>query len=276
MKIDPVSQDVILELSGLALIKVSGADTITFLNNQFTNDINKLGENDWQFNGYCTAKGRLIAVMRLFTVKDVIYLIMPKSITEILLRRLQIYVFRAKVSFELLDCHAYAYLGTASQPVADHKPDIKQFKQIDGGFILNISEQQQRYLQFCHKPIKQVNGLIDGNCADIHWRLSEINESIPTVFADSLEKFIPQHVNLDQIGGVSFKKGCFPGQEVVARLHYLGKSKQSMRKMNLISDNKLNPGDSQPHPQTQKALTIVDAVLINDHSYSCLAVGQFE
>ena len=96
------------------------------------------------------------------------------------------------------------------------------------------------------------------------------------IFPSSLEKFIPQHVSLDQINGISFKKGCFPGQEIVARLHYLGKSKQSMQKMNLISDKKFSAGDSVMHPDTQKPLTIVDSVQIDDQHFTCLVVGQFE
>ncbi len=276
MKIDPNQQNSVLELSELTLIKVSGSDALTFLNNQFTNDINHLGENDWQFNGYCTAKGRLIAIMRLFRKDDDIYLIVPKSIAETLLQRLQIYVFRAKVNFEQLGQHIYAYLGTESQQINDPMTTTGQFRQTDYGFLINVSESEQRYLQFSDKKMNQTYNFVDGELADLYWRLSEINESIPTVFVSSLEKFIPQHVNLDLIGGVSFKKGCFPGQEVVARLHYLGKSKQSMRKMTLTSANQLNPGDSQSNPETQKPLTIVDAVQISNHNHSCLVVGQFE
>ncbi len=274
MNIDPNQANMTLELSELALVKVGGKDAAEFLNNQFTNDINDLMENHWQFNGYCTAKGRLIAVMRLFKFADNFYIIIPESTAQILVQRLKIYVFRSKVSFEILDMSFYAYLGTYTAAEVATKPEPQEFTPINDGFMLNLSAQNERYLCIKDKKIEHADNLISGEIADSYWRLTEINAFIPTIFPETIEKFIPQHVNLDQINGVSFKKGCFPGQEIVARLHYLGKSKQSMQKMDLVSETEINAGDSISHPQTQKPLTIVDAVKIDNHTYQSLVVGQ--
>ena len=276
MKTDSQQQNLILKLTQLTLVKATGEDAIKFLNDQFTNDINTLESNGWQFNGYCSAKGRLIAIMRLFNVDNALYMIVPKSTAENLISRLQIYVFRAKVKFELLDDAIVGLLGSEACKQIETKPGEHQFATTENGFILNLSKTSQRYLLITNQQNDLSDDVIDGEVADMHWRLADINDGIPTVYAQTIEKFIPQHVNLDQIDGVSFKKGCFPGQEIVARLHYLGKSKQTMQQLSLNSEIQLAAGDKISHPQTQKPLTIVDAVETSNQNFECLAVGQFE
>ena len=276
MSTNSEQQNLTLELTTLTLVKATGEDAIKFLNDQFTNDINALEPNDWQFNGYCSAKGRLIAIMRLFIADDAIYIIIPKSIAENLINRLNVYVFRAKVKIEMLDDLIVGLLGSPASEQMAIKPQQHQYIVTENGFILNLSFGSQRYLLITNQKTDLSTDLLSGEAADKHWRLAEINDGVPTVYAETIEKFIPQHVNLDKINGVSFKKGCFPGQEIVARLHYLGKSKQTMQQLHLNSESQLVAGDTLTHPQTNKPLTIVDAVETTDQHFQCLAVGQFE
>jgi len=266
-----------LQLSHMCVIKVSGCDAISFLNDQFTNDITALETNRWQFNGYCSSKGRLIAIMRLFVNDDCVYILVPESLCETLIKRLQIYVFRAKVKFEILDGHSvYCLMGTDS--INDlGEIQTQQFKTDENGFIVNISNHSNRYLAIVNSE-DALAGLeiIPSEESQKLWRLSEINEMVANIDAQTSELFIPQHVHLDKLGGISFNKGCFPGQEVVARLHYLGKAKQTMRHIKIDSSTEIVPGQTLNHADYKKALKIVDAVRTDNQTYECLAVGQFD
>ena len=268
---------VALELTYLNLIKISGRDAISFLNDQFTNDITALETNRWQYNGYCSAKGRLIAFMRLFTADDCIYIVMPASMASTLIQRLQVYVFRAKVNFEILnEIPVYCLMGDTIKAMTGER-QTQAVKSVNGGFLLNISEKSDRYLMVNKVP-DNLSGVsvVSGDEAKQFWRLSEIQAAIPNIDTQISELFIPQHISLDKLHAISFQKGCFPGQEVVARLHYLGKAKQTMKQLQIHSVSAVNPGDTITHTSAKKPVKIVDAIETGQAMYDCLAVGQFD
>ena len=277
MNIDLNHSEIGHQLNYLNVIKISGRDAISFLNDQFTNDITALESGKWQFNGYCTSKGRLIALFRLFVSDDCVYIVLPQGLSQQVVKRLQIYVFRAKVKFEtLVDYSVYCLPGVEAENIMGEIP-AQTFKHNENGFILNISIQADRYLAILY-PSDTLSHLdvISQKTSEQLWRLSEIRDGIPNIDIETSEMFIPQHVNLDNLNGISFKKGCFPGQEVVARLHYLGKAKQTMRHIKIESTVPIKPAETFNHPDYKKALKIVDAVQTHDECIECLAVGQFE
>ena len=277
MNIDLNQSKIALELSYLNVIKISGRDAISFLNDQFTNDITSLERKQWQFNGYCSSKGRLIAIMRLFVDDDCVYFILPKQLATEIIKRLQVYVFRAKVKFETLtDYKIYCLLG---QDAKDYFGNLNalEFKSEGNGFLLNISIQSSRYLAIL-KSSDALAGLeiLPSQKSEQFWRLSEIKAGVPNIDVQTSELFIPQHVNLDKLNAISFQKGCFPGQEVVARLHYLGKAKQTMNYFKLDSSEPIVPGETRNFPDHKKALKIVDAIQTHENRFEGLAVGQFD
>lgn len=277
MDCDLNNRNIALELNYLNIVRISGRDAERFLNDQLTNDIDALEANRWQFTGYCTSKGRLIAVMRLFVSDDCVYIILPGSLSEAVIQRLQIYVFRAKVSFEILAGYRmFCLIGSDAVNRMGQIP-AHEFHSDDNGIVLNISAALHRYLAIV-KSADAVKGLERVSLIEsqLLWRLAEIREMVPNIDVQTSELFIPQHVNLDRLNGVSFSKGCFPGQEVVARLHYLGKSKQVMKHIRIDSDQPLLPGQTLNHADFPKALKIVDAVQTHPQTYECLAVGQFD
>lgn len=277
MDSDLNNRNIALELNYLNVVRISGRDAERFLNDQFTNDIDALEPNRWQFTGYCTSKGRLIALMRLFVSDDGVYIILPGSLSDAVIQRLQIYVFRAKVSFEILAGYRmFCLIGSDAVNRMGRIP-AHEFHSDDNGIVLNISAALHRYLAIV-KSADAVKGLERVSLIDsqLLWRLAEIREMVPNIDVQTSELFIPQHVNLDRLNGVSFSKGCFPGQEVVARLHYLGKSKQVMKHIRIDSDQPLLPGQTLNHADFPKALKIVDAVQTHAQTYECLAVGQFD
>ena len=277
MNIDLNQRKIALELSYLNVIKVSGRDAISFLNDQFTNDITSLEHNQWQFNGYCSSKGRLIAIMRLFVDADCVYIVLPKQLADAIIKRLQVYVFRAKVKFETLaDHNIYGLIGEDAKNCFGELQTL-EVKSDDNGFVLNTSMQPNRYLVILKSAdaLTELEVLSESKSEQL-WRLSEIRQLIPNINVLTSEQFIPQHINLDKLDGVSFKKGCFPGQEVVARLHYLGKAKQTMKHLEIESVDDVVAGETLTHPDYKKALKIVDAVRTEENKFECLAVGQFD
>ncbi len=202
-------------LPQLSIIEVSGEDAAGFLQNLLTNDVNQLNDNQAQLSGFCNPKGRLLALFWLVrTQHDRFFAILPNSVADILLKRLSMFVLRSKV---VINDVSEQYVAFGLFPQTSH--DLKTVK-LSAHFAaeLMIVEQVEAE-QFTSEQLNKNWQL----CPAEWWDRLNIKAGIPTVFAETSEAFTPQQINLDLIDGVSFKKGCYPGQEVVARLHYLGK-----------------------------------------------------
>ena len=204
-------------LPQLGIVQVSGEEAESFLQNLLTNDVAAIELNQAQLSGFCNAKGRLFALFLLIRRSEAYQIILPKSMCSLLQQRLTMYKLRSKITItDESDNLICVGLTTPKQnqlanpQLVQHPSDSTRFLSIcDHTNIENlISEFKQQNSQLAPQKI---------------WELLDIQKGIPTIWPESKEKFTPQQVNLDLIGGVSFSKGCYPGQEVVARLHYLGK-----------------------------------------------------
>ncbi len=209
-------------LPQLGILQVAGKDAGSFLQNLLTNDVAALALEQAQLNGLCNAKGRLLAIFLLIRQEEGFQIIAPKSMCELIQQRLTMYVLRSQVTIsnenDTLFCIAWhtnqqSLLNTIQKIV--HPNDDNSFLSI---FNLTntekiISEFQQHDLALAPQNI---------------WEQGDIEVGQAMIWPESTEKFTPQQVNLDLIGGVSFSKGCYPGQEIVARMHYLGKASRRL------------------------------------------------
>jgi hypothetical protein len=227
-------------LDELGVIEVSGADAMSFLQAQLTNDTKGLDSSRVQFNGYCTAKGRLLAVFEQWREGDVICLQLPREILAPVMKKLSMFVLRAKARLEdastrwttqaligpgaaQLLSQALGQAPAAGQSLCDGALRVTRLP--DGGsarerFVLRAPAAQAERLQSVLAAARRVDG-------GVFW-WSQIDAARPTVVAATQEAFVPQMINLEVLGGVNFKKGCYPGQEVVARSQYLGKLRRRM------------------------------------------------
>ncbi|HEY9197823.1 MAG TPA: folate-binding protein YgfZ [Gammaproteobacteria bacterium] len=278
---------VFADLSQRGVLAVRGQDAEAFLQGQFTNDVLHLDAGHSQLNGYCSAKGRLLANFRLWREADAILLSMPRVMLETVTKRLQMFVLRSAVSFEDMSerrvrlgvsgSHAEAELGglIAGVPVAaDEVMHSGEYT------VLRLPGLQPRFE--VHGPLAAMRKLWDvlnvrgapiGTAA---WELLDILAGIPAILPETADAFVPQMVNYQIIGGVNFKKGCYPGQEVVARMQYLGKLKRQMYLARVDSPDAPRPGDdvySADDPE-QSAGKIVNAQPHPDGGYQLLAVVQ--
>lgn len=232
-------ENFIAPLTDLGLIALSGHDAIGFLHKQITSDVEKLDPASIRLAGYCTPKGRLLATFLMWKESGQIMLQLPRTILPPVQKRLHMFVLRARV--ELADVsEQYVMLGLAGNAAAQvlqqwfpHLP-ARAYTRIanDNGTLMRLADSRRtpRYQWIVNTgqavaawPALTRKLTAVGTYA---WRLSNIYAGVPTITQPTQERFVPQMVNFELIGGVDFKKGCYPGQEVVARSQYLGRIKR--------------------------------------------------
>lgn len=225
-------------ISELGLIAVSGADAASFLHSQLTSDVEHLGIDQARLAGYCTPKGRLQATFLIWRDAETVFLQLPRELQPALQKRLSMFVMRAKAKLADAGELVVLGLGGAAAPAAlrahfDALP-AAPYGKLDSplGTLVRVADAfgAPRYewlttpeTAVAVLPALRATLALGGNQA---WQMSAIHAGVPQVTARTQEQFVPQMVNLELLGGVNFKKGCYPGQEIVARSQYLGKLKR--------------------------------------------------
>jgi len=191
-------------LNNRSLIKLSGEDSGNFLQSQLSNDIRKIKGKEIQINAYCQHQGKVIAIIWIFKKDEAYYLSIPNDLKEQVLSKLNMFKFMSRVEIEDFSEKVYQY-GLIKED------NDKSFKINKNLALLTTREIFTDYQD------------------SSRWEAACIKESLPEIYLNMSEKHIPQALNLDihEIG-LSFTKGCYPGQEVVARMHYLGKPKRRL------------------------------------------------
>ena len=208
-------------LENRALLKVSGSDSESFLQAQLSNDIEQLDNSSIQLNAYCQHQGKILALFWVIRSADSFLLSFPLDLLDIIKSRLQMFVIMADVNIQDITLE-YSQIGSIDESY-------------NNSFAINdklslIIVNPKDITQFDIKPVE-------------FWHKACIDSNLPEISLITSEKLVPQMLNLDinEIG-VNFSKGCYPGQEVVARLHYLGSVKR--RLFAFESDSEINVGDT--------------------------------
>lgn len=240
-------ESALIDLSSLSCFQISGSDSASFLQGQLTNNVNELANNQGQLTSYCTPKGRMLAILYLIKLDldDEYLAILPKEIADSVISRLQMFILRSKV--EINPVTDKAVVGVAAIPKNELETILGQdipdedyhLSHYQNNVCLKIPGSMDRYL-YIGQPPKTGDAKV---YSDAYWQWLDINSGIPSLTKATQEAFVPQMANMELIDGVSFSKGCYPGQEVVARLHYLGNANRRMFKFECDSEQALNPGD---------------------------------
>ncbi len=273
------------DLSQLGVIAFRGDDTASFLQGQLTNDVRGLHADGAQWNGYCSPKGRLLGNFLMWRQGEDYCLQLSGDILPGVLKRLSMFILRAKVqgrdasdeSVRLVVAGPQAQ--TAVEAAMGAVPDTAM-RTVSGeaGQVIRVGDD------------KFVLSIVPGRAAAVWqslrqsavpagapaWDWLRLNAGIPMIVAATQEQFVPQMVNLEVIGGVSFQKGCYPGQEIVARSQYLGKLKRRMFLAHV--DAEAAPGDSLYSADIagQATGTVVNAAPAPAGGFDVLAVAQVE
>jgi tRNA-modifying protein YgfZ len=226
-----------IQLDKLVYLRAHGADTDAFLQGQLSNDLRQLVAERAQLSSYNSAKGRMLAVLHLLRDAEGVTLEVHRDVADALLRRLRMFVLRARVTIEpatdraaigLLGADAPARLAALQLPTPD-APLAMACDTARGIGVMRRLGTQPRYS--LHGSVEAIDGLrtqLGPAQAYAPWRRADIEAGVPVVYAATSDRFVPQMANLDRLGGISFDKGCYTGQEIVARLHYLGQLKRRM------------------------------------------------
>jgi folate-binding protein YgfZ len=280
----------LMDLSALGLIAVSGSAAASFLQGQLTSDVVGLALDSSRLAGHCSPKGRMLASFRIFKLDDTIYLQLPSTVVQPAVHRLRMYLLRTEATIgdasDRLasvgiagDC-APSLLATCLDAVPEQDNHLTR-----GGEITTIRIPGTIPRFEILGPPASLEGLWDVLAAKAtvvngdYWALLDIRAGIPNLYPQTSDAFVPQMANLQLLDGVSFKKGCYTGQEVVARMQYLGRLKRRMYRARISSDQPPSPGDALHCPSSsseQSTGRVVDARVNRDGEYELLTVVEIE
>lgn len=281
-------ENFICDAEPLGLVLVSGSDARDFLQNQVSSDIGLLDESRLQLSSYSTPKGRMVGIFRIVQVSNGYLLLTVKSMVLPLLERL----FRFIVQSDVQLADASDYFARVALVTDDRELLRDDFLPREPGAVLQTDSmismqleplgEQRRFLVLCLNGAGVV-ALWGQFAAHLQvagfrsWRLGEIRAGIPVIHPQTQEAFVLQMTNLGVLDGVSFKKGCYPGQEIVARMQYLGKLKRRMYLAELETPQLPQPGDElvvEGKPQADGSGMVVDAEFDSEGLCHCLYVAQ--
>ena len=203
----------------LGVLRVGGADAAHFLQGQLTNDVQLLDDGRTQLAGYNTPQGRVIALLRLHKADDAIYALLPADLLERVCTLLRRFVLRSRVDLQVAVDLQVGWTASTSGLPSTASTHLLAFDYAPGRRVIAAPTETWRATSGLALASAQPHGLDE-------WLAADIRDGQPQVFAAASEAFIPQMLNLDLVGGISFSKGCYTGQEIVARTQNLGRIKR--------------------------------------------------
>jgi folate-binding protein YgfZ len=230
-------------LLSLGLVSISGSDAVDFINGQFTTDCTQLSAEHSQLSGWCDPKGRILFLFVLYRIGDCVFVIIPKAHIPKFQSRLKMYILRADVVVEDAS-NARSIVGIiGEQAPQDYAlAGLQQpwgTMQFEDRAVIRYGFGRSRYLVVESEAhcVDRWESLAQHSVGEDVWTALDAYAGFPRLDEFSQNQFLPQQLNLDQIEGVSFSKGCYPGQEIIARLKYRGEVKKRLRSFSHNSPN---------------------------------------
>jgi tRNA-modifying protein YgfZ len=278
-----------VELDDLGAVRVTGSDAVRFLQGQLSNDLGRVSAERSALAGLHNPQGRAIALLRIVQLAaDDFLALLPRELAESVAGRLSKYVLRAKVKVTD-DSQSWRITGVVAcglghdmpAPLAGYPSGTGEQRRLAGRMAICVGEQPARWLLIApaaaahagETAAPQDEALPHSVPARREvWRQLDIISGLPQVYAATSEEFVAQMLNLDLLGAIAFDKGCYTGQEVIARAHYRGRVKRRLQRFRSRGPLDLKPGDSGELPDG-RAFTVVDAVRLGDGRCEFLAVA---
>lgn len=236
-------------LSDHRLVVLSGRDAHAFAQAQFMNDVDALADGQWQWNGWLTPKGRVVALFALLRLDaETIWLLLADADPALFAAALNRFVFRSKITIEVPE---YKHIHAQ-----ESEPDLARGKAIarleDGSVELDLGTAAGPRRIHVGGPAAHEDARLRAR-----WRHFDLCHGLPRLDIDQIEQWTPQHLSLERLRAFSVKKGCYPGQEIVARTHFLGKAKRGLMRIEadapLASGQTLQSGDATVGPLVSAA-----------------------
>ncbi len=282
--------EILADLSTLGLISVRGSAAASFLQGQVTSDTREISHERSQLSAVCNPKGRMLANFRIVRRDEAHYLVIPRTMLGTVLKRLRLFVLRADAKLDdatdelvLIGLQGSVTAQKAQELLGELPTTVDQVAQVRRVSVVRLGGVPDRLMVMAPpaeartlwNALAEVATPVSGQA----WALTDILAGVPTIQPQTAEAFLPQMVNFQAVGGVSFTKGCYTGQEVVARTQYLGKLKRRMYRARVHSDDAPNPGDELFAPNCESGQGAGRVVSEHPHpegGFELLAVIQID
>ncbi len=278
---------VMTDLSQRSYITAHGPDAEKFLQGQLTNDISAVTAERAQLSAYCSPKGRVLALLHILRRNEDYLLWLPAALREPTHTRLRKFILMSKVTLDASDdLIAMGYAHPRDDQalralVGDLPGQAHDVARLGDYTVVRLPGTQPRFEIIGSPPaLQDLWHKLNVNAAPVGpgpWELLDILGGIPEVYPETVDAFVPQMLNLDLLDGINLKKGCYTGQEVVARMHYLGKLKRRMVRLSCATDHLPPPGAplySPAHRPDESVGTVIRAQPSPDEQAALLAVIQ--
>lgn len=268
-----------VDLSQNSILRIAGPDAKSFLQGQLTCDINALSPTQAQLGAICTNKGRVLSVVTVVqaTSEALYYLILPNNNHPPLLAQLKQFGHFSKVTIEL-DTHWQTHLGMtrhdAMPPFQSEQPNY-HVVQTDDTLLIKLPGINARYLilkQQSHTGAP-TNALMNTQYLTI-WNATDILLGIPHIEPAITEQYTPHMLNLQKLGAISFTKGCYIGQEIIARTEHLGQVKKTAMIAYQAQPSDYQPGDPLYEASGKAIGTVLNAIQMDQQDSYLLIIGQ--
>ena len=277
-----VLYDKIRKLSGYSLdsetscLRVSGDDASKFLQGQLSNDINLIDDNNYQISSYSTNQGKVISINRIFKDNHSYIILLNKDIAEYFVEKISIYILMSKVNLKIeKDYKVFGLIGENAKKLSHENNilDEKKYLKKDNLWIMNTTNKDiYSNIIICEKDSEDFfKGL---NVNELDFNISKFIDIISCFLRINKlnkERYIPQVLNLDENNGINFKKGCYTGQEIIARTHYLGKVKKKIFIIKHTS-SKIDINDKIYDKNDESVGEVISNNVILNNEYYCLGV----
>ncbi|MDC0586678.1 hypothetical protein OAP06_02890 [Gammaproteobacteria bacterium] len=251
-------------LSHLSILSFSGSDVSDFLQGQMTQDINSISNQSYKMTSILNPKGRMIVSGLIKKSEDIFFLIISKDLSEDILNWLSRYILRSDVIITIEDFNIIGLNNVNHKKLINDQDDSQQLN------ISPIDVDKDRYILIINNEVVREDNSIQ-SINENDWILADIKRGLAIIDKNNSEKYIPQMINLDLLEGISFSKGCYTGQEVVARVQHRGKIKQRMFYITIESNSNEIGAQSEVMCEDKKVGSIVISKK-SDNNFHALAV----
>ena len=258
-------------LSHLSTLSFSGSDAKEFLQGQMTQDINTISDQSYKMTSILNPKGRIIVTGLIKEFKGNIFFIISKDLSEDCVQCLSRYILRSDVKISIEKNYIFGLNNENQKQLFKYDENQQQLN------ISQISMDHSRYILLADDEASLKNKSIE-SINESEWILSDIKRGLPILSKESSEKYIPQMINLDLLEGISFSKGCYTGQEVVARVQHRGKIKQRMFHITTESNKCEIEHQSEIMHENSKVGSLVNSIINKDilHSLAVINIDDSE
>ena len=274
--------DEIRKLSGYSLdsetscLRVSGDDASKFLQGQLSNDVNLIDDNNYQISSYSTNQGKVISINRIFKDNHSFIILLNKDISEYFVEKISMYILMSKVNLKIeKDYKVFGLIGENAKKLS-HKNNIlgdKKYLKKGNLWIMNTTNKDiYSNIIVCEKDSEDF--FKELNVSKLDFNISKFIDIISCFLRINKlnkERYIPQVLNLDENNGINFKKGCYTGQEIIARTHYLGKVKKKIFIIKHTS-SKIDINDKIYDENDESVGEVISNNIILNNEYYCLGV----